>query len=540
MNRRSFLTAARRQNTGTVRNLQSGLTPYAGAWTGAEVAHLLKRTMFGARKPDIDHFVQMDCSSAVDELLNNIQTVSPPLRDYGLLQDNGGGLFDDPGVAVGQTWINDLNKLSDAGMAGAVKAARIDSLRKWWVGVMLNQSRSIGEKMLLFWHHHFSVQREEVDNATHLYRHHALLRNNILGNVKDLTKQVTIDPAMLIHLNGYLNSKRAPDENYARELQELFTVGKGDDSLYTESDVQQAAKVLTGWRIDPNTLTAYLDASKHDISSKTFSAFYNNTTIAGSTNGTQEVDQLIDMIFATQECAKFLCRKIYRWFVYYQIDDATEANVISPLADILRNNGYDIKPVLLALLKSEHFFDLSNRSCMIKSPYDFLVGTMRELNIAIPAYTDYSAGYPVFKSLYDLAAQMQQDLFQPPDVCGWTPYTQDPMFYELWVNSNSLPRRAAFTDRLVKDNMIDCRALAMYSSNPSDPNQLVSDMVALLLRYPLTDNGRLYVKNNFLINNTNDDSTWTNIWNANDTATINSSIGAMLKFLMNLPEFHLC
>ncbi len=540
MNRRAFLKKAVSKQEAQARGVLSGLSEYSGDWTYNEVAHLLKRTMFGVKKSDADYFLSMNCNDTVDELLNNIQSVSPPLREYGLLADNDGTMFDDPQVPQGQTWADDLNKLSDPGMAGAVKMARIDSMRKWWVGIMLNQNRSIGEKMLLFLHHHFSVQREEVDNATHLYRHHALLRNNVLGNIKELTKKVTIDPAMLIHLNGYMNSKRAPDENYARELQELFTVGKGDDSLYTESDVQQAAKLLTGWRIDANTLTAYLDTDAHDTSTKSFSAFYNNTSIAGSTNGEQEIDQFIEMIFATKECAKFLCRKIYRWFVYYQIDDATESTVIAPLADILRNNNYELKPVLSALLKSEHFYDKANRACYIKSPLDFLVGTMRELDIPVQSYTDYVNGYPVFASIYIQARQMGQDLFQPPDVSGWPSYYQDPTYYELWVNSNSLPKRAAFTDRLVKDNLINYKAFAQYSADPPDAGKLTDDLTMLLLRYPLTDNGKKYLKDNFLNNNTEDDNVWTNTWNSGDTAAINASIGSLLQFIMNLPEFHLC
>jgi len=539
MNRRTFFKRMQGRTT-LSRNLASGLEEYTGSWEYNDVAHLLKRTMFGARKSDVGYFLGMSCSDAVDQLLNSIQPVSPPLRDYGLLQDNDGTLFDDPGVSAGQTWIDNLNRLDDPGMAGAVKSARIDSLRKWWVGIMLNQKRSIGEKMLLFWHHHFSVQREEVDNATHLYRHHQLLRNNILGNVRELTKQVTVDPAMLIHLNGYLNAKSAPDENYARELQELFTVGKGDDSRYTESDVQQAARLLTGWRIHDDTLTAYLDISKHDTSSKSFSAFYANTTIAGSEDGTSEIDRFINMIFDTSECPKFICRKLYRWFVYYQIDDTTEATVITPMAELLRNSNYEVKPVLSALLKSSHFFDLRNRACYIKSPYDFLVGTMRELDIAVPAYTDYVNGYPVFKSVYDKAVEMQQDLFQPPDVSGWPSYYQDPMYYETWVNSNSLPRRAAFTDSLLAQDMVDLKAFAQYSSDPANPDKLVEDLSTILLRYPLSDNGRLYVKNNFLINNTGNDSYWTDAWNNNDLAMIHSSIADLLKFMLNLPEFHLC
>ncbi|MBK5273347.1 MAG: DUF1800 family protein, partial [Bacteroidia bacterium] len=148
--------------------------------------------------------------------------------------------------------------------------------------------------------------------------------------------------------------------------------------------------------------------------------------------------------------------------------------------------------------------------------------------------------YPLFFSLYQNAASMQQQLFQPPDVAGWPTYHQEPMFYELWVNSNSLPKHADFTDALVNDQVVDVNAFAAYSSNPADPNQLVSDITALLLRYPLSDNSKTYVKTKFLLNNTTDDTIWTNVWNSNNTTVISTSLKELFKFIMNLPEFHLC
>jgi len=545
MDRRDFFKTANRAtrsniNAGKSRPmLFAGLNPYAGAWTVNEVAHLLKRTLFGARKADIDHFLSRTPDEAVDELLNTTFTPAPPLRDYGLLEDEG-VWYDDLGVTIGQTWVNDPNIASFAGIRGSINSRRVDSLKKWWAGLILNQQRSIQEKMVLFWHHHFSIQSSEVENAGILYRHHHLLRTNALGNFKTLVREVTIDPAMLIHLNGYLNSKQAPDENYARELQELFSVGRGTDSLYTEDDVIAAARVLTGWRITDIPLGVYLDTSAHDTGSKTFSAFYNNTTISGSTNPTQELDALMDMIFNTTEAARFICRKLYKWFVYYDISDSVETEVIIPMAEVLKNNNYEIRPALAVLFKSEHFFDTLNQACYIKTPYDIIAGTLREFNVTIPAYTDHTNGYPFFSNVYGLAADMQQQLFQPPDVSGWPSYYQEPMHYELWVNSNSLPKRADFTNALVNDSVIDVRAFADYSSNPADPNQLINDVTALLLRYPLSAGSKTYVKTRFLTNNTTEDIVWTNAWNSNNNAVINTSLKDLFRFLMNLPEFHLC
>ncbi|MBL7741713.1 MAG: DUF1800 domain-containing protein [Chitinophagaceae bacterium] len=543
MDRREFLTRAMKKRTAIQQNRKrmfAGLNPYAGSWTINEVTHLLKRTMFGAKKADVDYFLTLSPGAAVDELLNNVTVPSPPVRDYGLIEDEFGVMHDDLGVAQGQTWVNDPNTASDPGVRGTINALRVQSLKKWWSGLIINQSRGIQEKMVLFWHHHFSIQESEVENSQMLYRHHNLLRSNALGNFKTLVKEVTIDPAMLIHLNGYLNSRQAPDENYARELQELFTVGIGPDSLYTEDDVIAAARVLTGWRITNNPLGSYFDTNAHDTGAKGFSSFYNNATIAGSTNEDQELDALVNMITDTDEAARFICRKLYKWFVYYEIDEAAETDVIIPMAEILKSNNYEVKPALEVLFKSEHFFDTVNQACYIKTPFDMIVGTLREFNTPFPAYTDYTTGYPLFFSLYQRAAEMQMELFQPPDVSGWPSYYQEPMHYELWVNSNSLPRRADFTNALVDDAVIDVRAFAGYSSNPADPNQLIIDVTALLLRYPLSVNSRNYVKSRFLLNNTTDDTVWTNAWNSNNNTVINNSLRDMFKFLMNLPEFHLC
>ena len=545
MDRRDFLKMMGVRNSAVpgkgkhARSFFSGLEPYSGSWTLNEVSHLLKRTMFGAKKTDIDHFLSLSPDAAIDVLLDTIAVPLPPVRDYGLLEDDEGTLRDDLGVAVGQTWVNDPNQASHPNVRGAINSRRVESQRKWWAGLIVNQQRSIQEKMVLFWHHHFSVQIQEVENAQFLYRHHNLLRSNVLGNFKTLVRDVTIDPAMLLHLNGYLNSRQAPDENYAREMQELFTIGKGDDSLYTEDDVIAAARVLTGWRINDDPLDSYFDSGSHDTGSKSFSSFYNNTIISGSTDGIQELDALVNMIFSTTEASRFICRKLYKWFVYYEIDEATERDVIEPMAAILQANNFEIKPALSALLKSEHFFDPVNQACYIKSPYDIIAGTLREFNVAFPAYSDYTAGYPLFFSLYQHAADMQQDLFQPPDVSGWPSYYQEPMHYELWVNSNSLPKRADFTDGLVNDVVIDTRAFAMHSSDPANPNQLIDDITSLLLRYPLSNNSKNYIKQRFLLSNTTDDTLWTNAWNTSNNDFINASLAEMFKFLMNLPEFHL-
>jgi uncharacterized protein (DUF1800 family) len=207
--------------------------------------------------------------------------------------------------------------------------------------------------------------------------------------------------------------------------------------------------VLTGWRVNGTTYQSFFDASKHSTVSKQFSAFYNNTIITGRTGvtaGDLELNDLLNMIFAQNEVAKFIVRKFYRWFVYYEIDAATEANIIAPLADIFRNNNYEIKPVLLALFKSEHFFDVLNQSCIIKTPADIVIGAMREFNVSMPLSTDWDTSYGHWNTLYTFMNNMGLNLHDPPNVAGMPAYYQEPLFHEIWITADSLPKRNQFTD----------------------------------------------------------------------------------------------
>src|SRR5882724_1442834 len=275
MDRRDFLTAKKPKafpyspaSPAQSFRTNSGINQYSGPWTKNEIQHLLKRTMFGSAKADIDYFLAKSMVQSVDELLNPVAPLpSPPVNDY------SPGTAD-ANVPAGQTWINDPTN------DGTLNSVRRASFKKWWTGIMINQDRSIREKMTLFWANHFGTETTDIAFSHYVYLHHALLRQNALGNFRQLVKAVTIDPGMLRYLNGYLNTASAPDENYGRELQELFTIGKDpatNQAAYSEDDVKKAAKVLTGWRINGTTFTSYFDGTRHDATNKQFSSFYNNT-----------------------------------------------------------------------------------------------------------------------------------------------------------------------------------------------------------------------------------------------------------------------
>lgn len=556
MDRRDFLTARRKRhsandaaNTGKPFRTESGINPYTGAWTDSEIVHLLKRTMFGAKKADVDYFKTKTMSQAVDELLNpTAPNPAPPVKEYATSTT---ATTPDGNIAQGTTWVNDIN--SD----GTVQSQRRASYKKWWTGVMINQDRSIREKLMMFMIDHFGNETADVGNINWIYKQHDLIRQYVLGNFKQLVDAITKDVSMLRYLNGYLNNAAAPDENYGRELMELFTIGKGPDSHYTENDVKEAAKVLTGWQINGTTYTSVFTPSRHSTVNKTFSSFFNNTVITGRTGATAgqlELTDLLNMIFAQSEVAKYIVRKFYRWFVYYTIDASAEANVITPLAEVFRSNNYDIKPMLSALLKSEHFYDMVNRGCYIKTPADQVIGALREMNAQFPALTDWSTNYGMWNIFYNWMVNLGQNPHDPPNVSGMPAFYQEPNFHEIWINSDSLPKRNQFTDTMIASGYVvnsirvqfNCVAFAQTLPNPGNPNDLIDDALKIFFRNDLTPQSKAQIKTQILLTGQQWDYYWTNAWAAwvsNPTTanfnTINTRLKSLFQYFFNLSEYQL-
>ena len=544
MDRRSFLNLqpeVRKPAVYTART-NTGLNKYTGTWTRNEVQHLLKRTLFGSTKADIDKFLALGLPGTLNELINYTSALpAPPLNDY------NSSTVTDPAVAPGATWVN--NPTND----GTINSLRRASFKKWWAGLMINQETNIREKMTLFWANLFGTESNDIGNAHWVYNHHTLLRQNAVGNYRQLIKQVTIDPGMLRYLNGYVNSASAPDENYARELQELFTLGKGPTVQYSEADVRAAARVLTGWRINASFVT-FFDAGRHDTGTKQFSSYYGNKAITGKTGaaGAGETDELIDMIFQKDEVSKYICRRLYIWFVYYKIDAATEKNVIEPLAKIFRDNGYEMKPVLRALFESQHFFDVLNQGCFITSPVDYVIGCLREFGVVFP--TAYTNQYSMWNYIRNWYATMTQDVGDPPSVSGWPAYYQEPQFHEIWINADTLPKRNRFTDTMITSGystsgqriIIDAVAFVRKLNNPSDPNRLIDEILQVIYRVPMSSATKQSIKQQILLSNQAEDHYWTDAWNIYiqnpSTANfniVNNRLKTLFQYFMNLPEYQL-
>ena len=555
MDRRGFIreivpVAEKQSNQQVFTRTQSGLNPYTGAWGDEELLHLLRRTMFGAKRSDLSFFRGRTVDQVVDALLNpTAPAPAPPIKEYA--NPTTVGVNVDTAVLQGTTWVNNINN------DGTIQALRRASYKKWLTGNLINQDRSIREKMILFWTDHFGNEATDVGNGNWIYSQHQLIRQHSLGNFKNLIRDITLDVAMLRYLNGYLNNATAPDENYARELMELFTLGKGPDSRYTETDVKEAAKVLTGWTINGTTYQPVFTPTRHSTANKTFSSFFNNTVITGRTGttaGALELEDLLTMIFAQQEVAKFIARRVYRWFVYYQIDADTERNVITPMADIFRSSGYEIKPMLSALLKSEHFFDKINRGCYIKSPADHVVGSLREMNVTFPPATDWSTNYGLWNTFYSWMVNMGMNLHDPPNVAGYPAFYQEPSYHELWITSDSLPKRNQFTDIMVSSGyavngfrvQFNCLEWARSLRNPGNPNDLLTEALSLFYQNQLSDVSKDQIKMQILLTGQQWDYYWTNAWMAyesNPTTAnfniVNNRLKSLFQYLFNLSEYQL-
>lgn len=523
-----------------------GLAPYTGYWDCDQAAHLLRRTIHGPNYDQIKEVAHLGLDASLELLFQELPLPEPPI------------IYDDkdPHVSIGKTWVN----ARYCGDIDQCIEVRHRSLKAWTITLIYEEGISIREKLTLFWHNHFAVN--DIGDPKYLYRYITTLRQYSWGNFRDLVKLITVDPAMLRFLNSYQNTATAPNENYARELLELFTIGKGplvgpgDYTNYTEHDVIQVARILTGWQDTGYKTTnrkeqvgALFQKDLHDKGVKELSHRFNNVCVPNLED--QEYTHFIDLIFEQAEVARFICRKLYRWFVYYDINAKVEAEVIEPMAKILINHNFEIKPALLALLRSEHFFASERVGLMIKNPIDFFMSAAKGTYTAIP--TEIFLKYKVINTFYNTLEFMQMDYYNPPSVAGWKAYYQEPLFYRAWINTPNLLIRKEIALRLilfgqflfgfvVQINVLDFIARL---DNPQDPNLLLEEICLTLLSRPLSQAQQYSLKEILLPGLP--DYEWTVEYNkylANpddeDLAKpIENKLRLLLDKIIELPEFNL-
>jgi uncharacterized protein (DUF1800 family) len=524
----------------------TGLDRYTGEWTLAEAAHLLRRTTFGPTWEEIKTAHAWGLDALVQRLLEYPPLPNPPLN---------ANFAEDPYVPVGSTWVEAPY------VAGKnLERYRNQSLAAWTLELSFKEKYAIREKMTLFWYNHFAIHN--INDPKYLYKHATLLRENALGNFKQLVKDVTVDPAMLRFLNGNQNTLRAPNENYARELLELYTVGKGpqvaqgDYSNYTEEDVLAIAKVLTGWRdigyrtLNPEVhIQSVFVANRHDTSTKQLSHRFNRASIPNM--GEREYAYLIDVIFEQKEVARFICRKLYRWFIYYVIDDSIEANVIEPLAELLIAQDFELQEVVRTLLSSEHFFDRLNRGPMIKHPLDFIIGLLRQFEVQ--QSPNPGPNQAVLFQLYNIASSMDMNYYNPPSVSGWKAWHQEPGYYRFWINGTTLPIRENFSDALATTGLrfaghllrIDALDFLDKMDQPADVNALIESCILMLLPQDLQAEQKAALKD--LLVGGLPDFVWNNEYvayktepgNTNAAALVEGKFRNFLKTLLSMAEYYL-
>lgn len=523
MNRRSFLSrwlarpaSVPDAEVAAARPVAAGLEPYvpnaSTPWDTNRMAHLLRRTTFLPRWSDIQALNGLTPSQAVDLLLSTPNNpAKPQVADHVTESLEG----------LDVTLQNQLR---------AVWGADQQKLCLWWSETMRDAGVTIAEKMTAFWSGHFTTEFETDDGivvAPLLYRQNQLLRERGLGNFKDLVMAITLDGAMLVYLGGDLNNAGAPNENYARELLELFTTGLGH---YTEGDVQNAARILTGWRSArfedkpaPNGMfNTFFQPNFHDVSAKEFLGVSfparDNSTNTEFLVRRDEVRRLVDTIFEkrARAVATFVSRKIYRFFVYSN-PGSNDEDVINAMADVFIENDFEIKPLMAALLKSRHFFDNSNIGAQIKTPMEFEIGLVRQLGANRDVLTDM--------------ARLAQVLFDPPNVSGWPGYRD-------WITTTTYPFRSEIAAQAISAASDDAVVNFIRTfPNHSDVTELLLNATAILLPRPLSAGRKASLQAKLLAGAP--DYEWGEIL-ANSPSTAARNMRDMLITVAELPDFQLC
>ncbi len=423
------------------------LDTYTTPLTANTAAHLLRRATFGPTQQEITDFTGKTATQAVDLLISNASYTANPPEPVEMNDSD-----------TGQEFLNlpfNGNKNFDYFLF----------VRYWWLGLMTQQNGhpSILDKLAAFWQNHFVVSYSTTLDYRYMNRYLRLLRANALGNFRTLVIEITTDPGMLIFQNGNENEKEFPNENYGRELQELFTVGQKDfagNDNYTEQDVKAVAQVLTGWRAKnyylagSTSIGSFFDPVRHETDDKQFSAKYGGTTIVGRSGidaGNAELADLANMLLSHQETPKFICRKLYRWYVNPNVTQEIEDQVIIPLANFFSSseNNYAITPLIRKLLSCNIFYDNRNIGAIVKSPAEHTIGTVRFFNLPVPNIrTEYISFRKMMEFMEWRMSLMQLSLLNQATVFGSIPYYQTG-YSKNWINGTTLGLRGQTVDNMV-------------------------------------------------------------------------------------------
>jgi uncharacterized protein (DUF1800 family) len=394
-------------------------------WTIFEAAHLLNRAGFGGSPSEIKAFHALGRVKAVDSLIAPTEPIDAfpvpawcteerALAEWRARQEQRKSLR--------QTMRTLSPEAADMAKREAQKEAQKEDRQRaleaqgWWFRRMLKTQAPLREKMTLFWHDHFATSIQKVKQPVLLVRQNELFRTNAFGSFKDLTQAILMDPAMLLYLDTQSSKKGMPNENFAREVMELFTLGEGN---YTEQDIREAARAFTGYDLSRMNGKVTHDKRRWDSSDK---------TVFGKT-GPFEGKDVINLIFEKKEAARFMAKKLWEFFVY----DNPSETALDALADSFQKGGYQTDPLLREIFLSREFYVEASIRSQIKSPIQYLVALLKQLEIDSPP-----AGFPITAE-----QQLGQVLFMPPNVAGWD-------WGQAWINTNTLLTRYNLAGFLTK------------------------------------------------------------------------------------------
>lgn len=382
--------------------------------TDWQIPHLLRRAGFGGSPDEIASYASLGFSGAVDKLLNyqNIDDSSLPSQ---------------PNITMSFSNKPNRNEIAD--------------LVWWWVDRMIRTPRPLEEKMTLFWHNHFATAIYKVRSPYLMFKQNQLFRSKGMRNFEDLLMGITEDPAMLIWLDGYRNRKGAPNENYAREVMEVFTTGRG---YYTEDDVKAGAKAFTGYTLDKEANVSF-NPKLHDDSTKTFLGQTGNL-------GAKDIVKILANHPAT---AKTISTQLFQYFAYYNPSD----DVVQRLANVFTSTGGNIKAVVEAILKSDEFLSQQAYLERVKSPVEYVVTALRSLGATVNP-----------KAAIGILNNMGQLPFDPPSVFGWP----DGM---SWINTSTMLDRFNFPLAIQNPSSIPSAASVEQVSRVLFPEGLPAEVI---------------------------------------------------------------
>lgn len=463
------------------------LVPSASApWNRRRVLHLLRRTGFSGTNATVEQMIRIGPSTAVQFMMDVAVNTSPIARPSWV--DLGGPY---PGWTAAQVSAEQ-----------AERAVRNVEFRNNLALHILGTG--IHGKLTLFWHSHFATEYEGYFRRPQFAYHYIkVIQDHLLGDFKQMTHDMGITPAMLSYLNGNLNQRTSPNENYARELLELYTLGEGNG--YTQNDIVELAKALTGYTLSYSYLWVRFDPNKFDNWNKTIFGVWDNFNYTTALNHLFTVKREL--------IARHICRKLYRFFVHATPNE----EVVEGMAQIFLANGLRIEPVLRTLFASQHFYEDALMGAMISSPYELLGNYMTMLNV--PRNTTESAQF------LRHTVTLEQNILEPPGVAGWPGHRE-------WLNTSLLPNRWNSMNLFLVRHTSRILAFAKSLPDNQNPGLLVRHLTDFIFAVPLTDEGY-------------DELTAVMLsgipayeWNINDPGASTRIMG-LISHMVSMPEFQL-